>query len=124
MRRKWEKELLPHCLAMGIAYDEFWELTPRKLRVMVEGYTLRRQIEDERSWLLGGYVFQAVTTAMGNSFRKKNQKAKDYFEVVEEPFLKKLDKKDLSDDEKQKRLDALMASLHVMKDNFELRHGK
>lgn len=109
---------------MGITYDEFWTLNPRKIKVIYEGYKLRRKIEDEKAWMLGGYIFQAVSVSLGNAFRKKNQKAKSYFEIVEKPFLAELDKREMSEEEKQKRLDALMASLHVMQNNFEIKHGK
>lgn len=108
---------------MGIGYEEFWTLNPRKLAVLTEGYKLRRKIEDEKSWLLGGYVFQAISISLGNAFRKKNQKAKDYFEIVEKPFLDSLDKKEATEEEKQKYLDAVMASLHVMQNNYDIKHG-
>lgn len=109
---------------MGISYDEFWTLNPRKLKVLVEGYKLRRKIEDEQAWLLGGYVFQAVSTSLGNAFKKKNQKAKSYFELLDKPFLDSIDTKETTEDEKQRYIDAFMASLHVMKNNFEIKHGE
>ena len=115
---------MPQLLALGISYDEFWTLNPRKINVILEGYKLRRKIDDERAWLLGGYVFQAVSVSLGNAFRKKNQKAQSYFEIVEKPFLSEIEQKEMSDAEKQKRLDALMASLHIMQSNFEIKHGK
>lgn len=90
----------------------------------MEGYKLRRKIEDEKAWLLGGYVFNAVSIALGNSFRKKSQKAKDFFEVVEKPFLDSIDRKEPTEDDKQKYLNAVMASLHVMQNNFEIKHGE
>ena len=124
MRRRYEAELIPNCLAMGISYDEFWTLNPRKLNVLTEGYKLRRKIEDEKSWLLGGYVFQAVSLSIGNALRKKNQKAKDYFEIVEKPFLDAIDKKEPTEEDKQRYLDAVMASLHIMQNNFDLKHGE
>lgn len=112
-------------MAMGVSYEQFWELTPRSLNVIVEGYKLRRKVVDEQNWLLGGYVFQAVSVALGNSFRKKNQKAKSYFEQLDKPFLNNIgDNVEMSEEEKQRKLSALMASLHVMKNNFELTHGK
>ena len=126
MRRYYEAELIPQCIAMGISYDEFWSLTPRTLNVCLEGYKLRRKIEDEKSWLLGGYVFDAVSLAVNNSFRKKGQKAKSYFEVVDKPFLKELAQNsgEITEDEKNKRLEALKAQLHIMKTNFDIKHGK
>ena len=114
MRRRWEKELLPQCLAMGIGYDEFWTLNPRKLAVLTEGYKLRRKIEDEKAWLLGGYMFQAVSVSLGNAFRKKSEKAKSYFDIVEKPFLDNIDKPEPTEEEKQKYINAFMASLHIM----------
>lgn len=111
-------------MAIGIGYDEFWTLNPDKLTIIFEGYKLRRKIEDEKAWLLGGYVFQAVTVSLGNAFRKKNQKAKSYFEMQEKPFLDGIEHKEITDEEKQRQIDALMASLHIMQNNFEMKHGK
>lgn len=109
---------------MGISYEEFWTLNPRKINALFEGYKLRRKIEDEKSWLLGGYMFHAVSVSLGNAFRKKNQKAESYFEALDAPFLSKVEETEMSESEKQKRLDALMAGLHIMQGNFEIKHGK
>lgn len=109
---------------MGIGYEQFWTLNPRKLKVLVEGYRLRRKIEDEQAWLLGGYVFQAVSISIGNVLRKKGQKAQSYFDLVEKPFLNSIDNVEQTEEEKQKYIDAFMASLHVMQNNFEIKHGE
>lgn len=119
----YEAELLPNVIAMGISYDDFWSLTPRKLNVIIDGYKLKRKIDDEKQWFLGGYMFEAVSIALGNAFRKKNQKAKSYFELLDKPFFKHLPE-ELTEDEKQQQLDAFMASLNVMQTNFNLSHGK
>ena len=108
---------------MGISYDEFWLLNPRKLNVIIEGYKNTRKVRDEEQWFLGGYFYQAVSIALGNAFRKKGQKEKNYFELLKKPFLGSLSQ-ELTEEEKQKSLDALMASLHVMQTNFEVGHGK
>lgn len=104
---------------MGITYDEFWKLTPRKLKIYVEGYKLKRKIEDENAWFSGGYVFSAVTLALGNAFRKKGEKAQSYFETFDKPFLQMRDDENLSENEKQQYIEQFMASLHVMQNNFE-----
>lgn len=109
---------------MGIGYDEFWTLNPRKLNVIIEGYKLKRQIEDEKAWLLGGYMFEAVSVALGNAFRKKGQKAKSYFEVLDKQFLKHSGNNEMSEEEKKKRIDLLMAGLRIKQANFQLNHGK
>jgi hypothetical protein len=127
LRRKYEKELAPQILAMGVSLSEFWEMNPHSIEVILDGYKLKRKIADEQQWLLGGYVFSAVSTAMGNAFRKKNTKAKSYFEEVEKPFLSNIDKKTsagLSEEEIQRRRELLMAQLRTKQSNFELKHGK
>ena len=113
--------MIPNVMAMGISYDEFWKLTPRKLNVIIEGYKVTRKAEDEKQWFLGGYMFEAVSVALGNAFRKKNTNPQNYFDLLEKPFLSH--DKELSEDEKQKHRDALMARLHVMQSNFNLSHN-
>ena len=115
---------MPQCFALGIGYNDFWLLNPRKLNVLIAGYKLEKKVRDEEAWMLGGYVFQAVSVALGNAFRKKNTKAQSYFEVLDKPFLNNIEQKEMSEEEKQKYRDALMASLTVMQTNFELNHGK
>lgn len=106
---------------MGVSYHEFWTLNPRSLNVIIEGYKLKRKVHDEEQWYLGGYMFHAVTVALGNAFRKKNEKPKSYFEILEEPFMQSVE---MAEQRKQKQIDALMASLHVMQNNFNLNHGE
>lgn len=107
---------------MGMGYDEFWQMTPRKLKVYIEGFKLKRQIEDENSWLVGGYMFNAVTLALGNAFRKKGTNAEGYFEVFDKPFLMMKNDEELTEEDKQKYIDQFMASLHVMQKNYEATH--
>lgn len=111
---------------MGVSINEFWELNPRTLNVITEGYKLQRKVHDEEQWLLGGYVFNAVSIAMANAFRKKNVKAKSYFEEVEKPFLSGISSKngEMSEEEIQRKRDLLMAQLRIKQSNFELKHGK
>lgn len=110
---------------MGISYDEFWTLNPRKLNVIVEGYKLKRQIEDEKQWMLGGYTYAAVSVALSNAFKKKGQKSKDYFEVIEKPYLKDHKQiQDNTDKEKQRKIELVMAGLRTKQANFELKHRK
>lgn len=108
---------------MGIGYDEFWTLTPRKLNVMIEGYKLKRKIDDEKDWMLGGYVFEAVSLAVGNAFRKKNEKSLEYFKVRERPYTDSMEEeRELTEEEKQKYIDAFMSSLQTMQTNFNSKH--
>ena len=111
-------------MAMGISYDDFWKLNPRKIKVVMEAYKLRRKIKDEEMWLFGNYTFAAVQTAIGNAFRKKGQKPKSYFEVMEEPNLShsEKDKNGLTEYEKKQKTELLFKNLEIMAANFNLTH--
>jgi len=107
---------------MGITYEEFWESTPRKLNVLIDGYKLKRQVEDEQAWMLGEYVFHAVTVALSNSFRKKGQKAQDFFEVMKEPISKRIetDENGLTEKDKKLKTELLFKNLEIMAANHRL----
>lgn len=107
---------------MGISYDEFWTLNPRKLKVYVSGYKLKRKIDDEKAWMLGGYLYEAFAIAISNAFSKKNAKTKTYFETREKPFLDDGTKRELTQDEKQKYIDSFVAGLKTMQSNFNAEH--
>lgn len=111
-------------MAMGVSYEDFWNLTPRAINVILESYKLRRKIEDEQQWMLGGYVCSAVSVALSNAFKKKSQKSVSYFEELKKPFLTDLDKKELSEEEIQRKRELLFAQLRTKQANFEISHGK
>ena len=114
-------------MAMGVSREEFWTLNPRKVKILVEAYQLKRQIEDEKMWMLGGYVFDAVSIALGNSFRKKGQKPHEYFETIKEPITKRIyaekDENNLTEDEKKKKTELLFKNLEIMAANHRLSKG-
>lgn len=97
-------------------------MNPRILEPILEGYKLKRKIIDENQWLLGGYVFEAVSIALGNMAKKKGQKPDNYFEEIKRPALQSINTNngELTEEEKQKRLDLLVAGLRVKQANFEL----
>ena len=90
----------------------------------MDAYHLKRQIEDEKLWMLGGYVFDAVSLAMSNSFKKKGQKGKEYFEVVKEPITKRVseerDENNLTESEKKTKTELLFKNLEIMAANHRL----
>lgn len=97
-------------------------MNPRILEPILEGYKLKRKIIDENQWLLGGYIFEAVSIALGNMAKKKGQKPDNYFEEINRPALQSINTNngELTEEEKQKRLDLLVAGLRVKQANFEL----
>lgn len=97
-------------------------MNPRILEPILEGYKLKRKVIDENQWLLGGYIFEAVSIALGNMSKKKGQKPDNYFEEIKKPALQSLGstKGELTEEEKQRQLDLLIAGLRTKQANFEL----
>lgn len=113
-------------MAIGIGYEEFWTLNPRKINVILAGYKLKRQVKDEEMWMLGGYVFDAISIALGNAFRKKGQKAQEYFAVIDNPILKRQSKESadgISEKEKIQKTELLFKNLEIMAANHRLSKG-
>lgn len=83
MRETIERTFLPTALAIGVDYGDFWNLNPRLLKAFVEADRVKkRQIELEM-YVSGRYVFDAVSLALANAFRKKGAQALNW---LEEPY--------------------------------------
>lgn len=123
MRRRYEAELIPHAIAMGISYEEFWRLNPRSFTVIANGYKLKRKEEDTMMWLQGGYIFDGVSLALGNAFKKKGQKAKEYFKELKEPYLSReiTAGSEMTEKEKKTMTEQLFTNLEIQMANFNLR---
>lgn len=85
-----------------------------------EGDFIRRKRQDELAFYQGYYNFEAMSTAIGNAFRKKGQKPHPY---REKPILHDARNKPLSEKEKAKQTELFFAKLRTMKANFELSKG-
>lgn len=67
----------------GMTYEQFWLEDPWKAKWYREAYIERRRAENRRDWMLGAYVYNAMSITLSNAFRKKGTKAENY---LEEPF--------------------------------------
>lgn len=67
----------------GMTYDEFFRDDPTLAVAYREAYKARRREENNRDWLMGHYLYNAVATALSNGFRGKGKKPTPY---MEEPF--------------------------------------
>lgn len=54
-------------MAIGVPYDLFWHLTPKKLESFEKAYKLKREIEDENNWYLGLYFYRASYASVRNA---------------------------------------------------------
>lgn len=116
--------MLPHGLAIGIPYELFWHLTPKKIKAFEKAYELKRKVDDEKAYMQGVYNLKAFEVVLSNvvaGFSKRKSDA-EYFK---EPLLsaKEHDGK-LSEEELQKQREEFVAMLERMKTNFELTHKK
>jgi len=75
-------------------------------------------MEDERDYMLGLYVRQALQSTVCNAefWRKKHTKPYQY---PKEPFLHNIDIKPLTAEEKKKRTESFFLQLETMQKNFE-----
>ena len=74
----------PRYLAIGMTYDEFYRQDHTLVKAYRIAYKKRKQEENERLWLTGAYVYQAIckVTPLLNPF-SKNPKADPY---LDKPF--------------------------------------
>lgn len=68
---------------MGVDYNLFWKLNPRKLEPFLKAYESKLKRRNEEMWLQGAYIFDAVSKAIYNNFREKGKKPMPY---LEEPY--------------------------------------
>ena len=71
-----ENVYLPQALTIGVDYDLFWSLNPRKLQAFVKSFKMKQKIKTEyinfQTWLQGIYFGKALVASLD-----KNQ---EYFE--------------------------------------------
>lgn len=64
LQERIEKEWLPAALAVGVPYDNFWFMNPRRIQSYVSAYEINRKTRAEeanmKAWLIGIYVAHAV----------------------------------------------------------------
>lgn len=75
--------MLPQALAIGVSYDDFWKLNPRKVKVLYQGYYEARKMRDQEMWHLGLYINSAVTVAIDHCLNGKKATS----EYIKEPIL-------------------------------------
>lgn len=63
-----------------MSYEQFWDGPPFLVRTYRKAFRLQQELANEQAWLQGLYVFDAVSVAMGNLFRKRGQKAEHYLD--------------------------------------------
>ena len=87
------KEYLPQALAVGVPYEVFWHLNPKKLESFYDAYRIKQKIRDEEAWIENIYTlraFQVVMAQFGAGLSGKRSNAQ-YFEkpLMEEELVQR-----------------------------------
>lgn len=112
---------MPHALAIGISYNDFWDMNPHIIKLIGIGYKNKIQTMDNLMWTwFGNYALSAVSVAVEHNLAGRKAKSK----YIKEPVLQSIQEqsKPLSEEELQKQRELFVAKLMVMKTNFELSH--
>lgn len=113
------KKFLPYALLIGVPYETFWSLNPRKLKPFEEAYKLREQKKDEEMWRMGMYVCNAVAVAVEHNLAG-NKAQSEYYK---KPLLV-MQKEENDENIKRLKVQQVFTQLEIMRINDELNRGK
>lgn len=105
---------------MGISWDEFWRLNPRKIALMSEGYKEKYEIELDKANIIahlqGQYFAEAIMATIGNAFGKKGQTPHEY---PKNPYKLFEDKTELTEEEIALQRNLFVEQMKLLKANFD-----
>lgn len=97
-----------------------------ELRAFDRAFDKQREVVDSDQYLMGEYVFEAVSAALANVLKKKSAKAVTFKDMRNKPLLQMIEDErkeetgDLSDEEKKRRTEQLFMNLQIMAANFNI----
>lgn len=112
--------MLPYYISIGVNKSEILDSCPKELWPYEKAHV---RIIEEKNGLMhiqGQYFSEAIMSTVCNQLGGKTGKKHEY---PKKPYEINKDD-DLTEDELQKQREAFVASLLVMKSNFELEHPK
>lgn len=92
-------QALPQYMAMGMSNEEFWKCDPQLYKAYREKYKIVKEQENERLWLQGLYVYDALCRVAPRFNSLKPKKGEDY---VKEPYKLKAEEKPQSEQDIKK----------------------
>ena len=111
---------MPHALAIGVPYDVFWHLNPKKIKPFQIAHKQYMNELDAciHAWM-GNYGMSALGTALSHMFSKTSTA-----EYIKEPIfttvVKQKKEENLTEEEKRKRTEQLFLQLKIMGANHNL----
>lgn len=122
MREFFEKEWLPQAMEIGISYEYFWTLNPRRILMEIDAFKAqeKRRINENNfiAHLQGAYMVEALIATVGNMFSKHGN-----YKYPEKPYSLESSSTDgMSEEEKKNKTQVLFAQLEIMAQNYNLKH--
>ena len=120
-----ENEWFPKANAIGISWQEFWEMNPHIIKLLLKGHEEKIKEQDYMAWLQGQYTLSAVSVAVEHCLAGKKAKSK----YIEKPLMQEIQEKQeankpLTEEEKKRQTEQLFLRLRIMGANFNLNHNK
>lgn len=109
---------------LGVSWQEFWEMNPHIIKLLLKGYEEKIKEQDYMAWLSNQYTMSAVSVAAEHCLAGRKAKSK----YIEKPFMQEIEEKQqenkpLTEEEKKRQTEQLFLRLRIMGANFNLNHG-
>jgi hypothetical protein len=108
------EESFPFYLAIGMSSAEYWEGDCSLTRYYRKAYKIKQEETNNNAWLQGLYVYDAISTALHNALKGKNQKAREY---AKQPYNYD-NNKEKSESEKAKEVEIEQQKAYAWMENF------
>lgn len=108
---------------MGFTEAEFGRMNPRLLKPHIKAQKLRNEVDDERMWAMGAYVYRAVQAGVDGVLNGRKARAK----YPEKPFHEEggnVSGEDMTERDKIEKTKKLFNALNIMKVNFDLKKSE
>ena len=102
--------MLPDALSIGVSYELFWHLNPKKLQPFFKAFELKEIREDQKMWAWwGSYglsAFQTVISHMSAGLSGKRSDAK----YIDKPIMQKIRENngEMTEEEIQRELNKML----------------
>lgn len=117
-----EKTWLVQAIAIGISYNDFWQMNPRIIKLHIDAHKQWYEEQNTLMYIQGRYFADAIMATVCNMFRGQGHKP---YEFPKEPYkFEKEEERELTPMEKDLAVKQLFAELQQMKENFDKKHPK
>lgn len=107
------EEQCPIYMSYGMSYDEYWFGEPYRTRFYRDAYKLKQKQIDERLWLQGMYIYEALcdVSPILHAFSSKGTKPLPY---SQKPYMSQVEKTEV-DKKQEEENQKLLAMLYFKK---------